>query len=59
MAMEYEAPLTWSSTKDVIKGTLQQKDMYITSTDMDNNKDRIKLIAIKDQEAINTIWKVL
>jgi hypothetical protein len=32
--------------------------MYITPTDMDNNKDRIKLITVKDQDAINTIWNL-
>ncbi len=35
-----------------------QIDMYITSTDMDNNKDRIKLITNDDQEAFNTIWQL-
>ncbi len=54
---EDETIITWYTTKQVIKSTLLQVDMYITSTDMDNNKDRIKLITNKDQEAIDTIWE--
>jgi len=56
--MDNEIPLTWNTTKNVIKGTLLQMDMYITTMDMDNNKDCIKSIATRDQEAINTIWNL-
>jgi hypothetical protein len=55
---ETETELTWYNTKQLIQGTLMQIDMYITSTDMDNNKDRIKLITNDDQEAFNTIWEL-
>jgi len=58
MEMDNEVPLTWYTTKNVIKGTLLQMDMYITTTDMDNNKDCIKPITTRDQEAINTIWNL-
>jgi len=55
---QYSTQATWYDIKRVIKGTLLQVDMYITSTDMDNNKDCIKLITNKDQEAIDTIWNL-
>ncbi len=55
---ETETELTWYNTKQLIQGTLMQIDMYITSTDMDNNKDRIKRITNDDQEAFNTIWEL-